>query len=303
MKSLFYKIIYHPQVNSVYRTLIKSLAPNWKWKTKIPVSGTIKVKLNEKSIKIRTNPTSFATKHIFWDGVDQFEYVPIFKSLINKVNSFVDVGANTGLYSTMGAALNPNLKVWGFEPSNGPFNYFKKNIELNGLSNQIEGFKIALSNSNGEAKFYEVTNRKYPFLDYNLGGVGNLAHKLSHREMIESIVQVQTFDEFRAKNNISKVDLIKIDTEATEDMVLKGMMNCVQNDRPIIICETLFNRIEDKIDSLMSNQDYLFFEHHEELSKLKLTDTIRRNQDNGVRDVFFVPKEKIELVQEYVVAN
>ena len=299
LRLMLYKILYHPTFNRFSRNLIKSVAPWWKWKSKIPVSGTVKVKTSEGKLYIATNPTSFATKQIFWEGLDNFEYVPIFKKLVQKTSSFIDIGANTGLYSTLGCLCNPNLQVYAFEPSQGPFEYLKKNISINGFEKRIKPYQVALANDTGSADFHEVANLKYKFLDHNLGGVGNLSRKISHRHMTTTKVEVNRLDYMKEELNISGKLLVKIDTEATEDIVLKGMAEVMEEFRPIIICETLYNQIEASIEKIMKGHGYLAYNHIQEQNKLQKVNSIQRKEDNQIRDCFFVSPEDEELLAEF----
>jgi len=301
MRQLFYKFIYSSSVNLIYRNILRSVRPNKRWFKKIPVSGNVIFHINGKKFKVATNQTSYTSRRIFWDGIDEFEYVPIFRTLVKKVNTFIDIGANTGLYSTLGALENPELKVWGFEPSLGPFTYFEENIKLNKFENQVKAYPIALSNETGKAIFYELKSEKYKYLNHNLGGVGNLVSKVNNRNMIEITVEVSTFDNFLKKHpEIKDVGLVKMDTEGAEDLVIKGMSQTIQKHRPIIITEVLFGKTEDELENLFQDKDYLFFNHIKSKNKLEKTPYISRNDDNGVRDMFLVPKEKLSFVSEFI---
>lgn len=294
-----YQIIYSPFVNIIWRNILKPFAKTFKSIAKLPVSGVVSLKISSgKTIKIATNPTSFATKHLFWEGVNSFEYVPIFLKLIKKCSSFYDVGANTGLYTVLANAMNPGIRVFAFEPSSGPFFYLEKNIELNHCS-QAKGFKLALSDSKASVDFHEVVNYKYRFLEHNLGGVGNMAGKISHRKMETTKVQSITADEFWKENDGQPIDLFKIDTEATEDFILRGMKEIIPAFEPIIICETLFNKIEDKVEDLIKQYPQYGFYNHVD-GKLVKVEGIRRKEDNGVRDCFFVPQSKLSWIQEFL---
>lgn len=241
-----------------------------------------------------TNQTSYVTKLLYWKGADSFEYTPIFKELIPHCNSFIDIGANTGFYSLLAATVNPMSKIYSFEPAQGPLYYLSKNVFLNNLEKQISVYPIALSSQSGEVMFYEVKNKKYSYLPYNLGGIGSL--KEDATKMAYS-VKTETLDQFISKNSIPHVDLIKIDTEGTENFILNGADESINKFRPIIICETLFNRIEDKLEVIMKRHDYLFFNH--ENGRLIRVNTLIRPQDNGVRDCFFVHPSKVHLIEKF----
>jgi FkbM family methyltransferase len=280
---VIYKVIYHPLFNQIWRNLLKPLASTFPSISKLPVSGNIKLRLNNgKQFLVATNPTSFATKHLFWKGTETFEYVPIFNELIKRCNSFYDIGANTGLYTILANVQKTGIHVHAFEPSKGPFHYLDKNLKLNECINS-RAHEIALSDAVGEVEFHEVVNYKYRFLPYNLGGVGNMAKKIPHRKMETTIVKTITVDAFWEENDGKTIDLVKIDTEATEDYVLRGMDKTIKNSEPIIICETLFNRIEDKVEDLMKQYPkYGFYNHLD--GKLVKVESIRRTTDDGVSD-------------------
>lgn len=241
-----------------------------------------------------TNQTSYVSKLLYWKGPDSFEYTPLFKELISHCDSFIDIGANTGYYSLLAATINPECKIYSFEPAQGPLYYLSKNVLLNNLKKQISIHPIALSSQSGEVMFYEVKNKKYTYLSHNLGGVGSLKQDASK---IAYPVKTETLDQFISKNSIPLVNLIKIDTEGTENSILEGAEETIDKYRPIIICETLFNKIEDKLEVIMKKHDYLFFNH--ENGRLKRVNTLIRKKDNGVRDCFFVHSSKVHLIEKF----
>ncbi|GGG14614.1 hypothetical protein GCM10011344_14060 [Dokdonia pacifica] len=297
--NLFYGIIYHPKINKLIRNINYVLAPVLPAKIKIYPSGKIKVHFNEVgTIYFKTNQTSFLTRELFWKGPEKFEFTSIFIKLIKKVGVFLDVGTNIGYYSILGGKFNPKLKVIAFEPSEGPMIYASENVRINNLEASIQIEPLALSNTTGELDFYNVTNPKFPTI-YNLSGEHNLTtskDKLNYAKVkADGIMLDQYFDE----KKINKVDLMKIDTEGSEYLILEGAQKVLDTHRPIVICETLFNVIEDKLEAIFIDRDYVFY-NHTGLGLTKVS-SIQREKDNGVRNCFFVPKEKVVLIEEFVI--
>ena len=292
-----YKIIYNPFINYILRN-INFLFKN-STKLKIPPSGIIKIKLKTKKIKLATNQTSYLTQLIFWKGHKSFEYSELFETLSKRIDYFFDIGSNIGYYSIIGVASNPKMKVFAFEPALGPKFYLNKNIILNKFSNNIKTCDFALSNKKGVIDFYEVENLKYRYLKHNLAGEGNAGTKKTSRNFIIRQVKTTTLDEFTAKNSIKKIDLIKIDTEGTEIDILKKGIHSIKLFEPIIICETLYNKIESELETFFKSLDYKFYNH----TKYGLNEvtTIKRAHDNGIRNCFFVPNSKINLIKEFLV--
>ena len=108
---LIYQIIYSPAINYILRNinkLVSGLVP----KIKLPPAGIIKIKLSGgETIKLKTNQTDFVAFWVYWKGLYTYEYTSIFEKIISKVNGFVDIGSNGGLYSLIAAKKSENIKI------------------------------------------------------------------------------------------------------------------------------------------------------------------------------------------------
>lgn len=297
--NLFYSIIYHPTINKLLRNINYALAPILPSKIKLYPTGKIKIRMEEVgAIYFKTNQTSFLTRELFWKGPAKFEFTNIFIKLIKKVDVFIDIGTNIGYYSILGAKFNPNINVIAFEPSEGPMVYACENIKINNLENSIKVEPLALSNKTGELDFYNVKNPKFPSI-YNLSGEHNLTASKEKLNYTKVKAQAIVFDEYVKASQLDRIDLMKIDTEGSEYLILEGAQKVLENYRPIVICETLFNVIEDKLEAIFIDHDYEFYNHSGN-GLVKVT-TIQRKEDNGARNCFFVPKEKVSLIEEFIV--
>jgi len=296
--SLFHKLIYAPKINWFIRNttyLFSSFLPG---KVKIHPSGRIKIKVNSNtSFYLKTNQTSYLTRELFWKRAEGFEYTTIFIGLIKKTAVFLDIGANIGYYSILGCSINDRLTVYAFEPSTGPIAYLFENIQINNVLNNVFAEQLALSDTSGEIDFYEIKNAKFPEIK-NLSGehnIGTKKDKISCKTKVSSI----TLDEYTKVKSIEAIDLIKLDTEGAEVLILKGAKDTINRNKPIIICETLFNKIENKLDAIMREYNYKFYNHtHDGLEEVA---SIIRTKDDGVRNCFFVPEDKVHMIKEWVV--
>ncbi|MBW6536694.1 MAG: FkbM family methyltransferase [Mariniphaga sp.] len=299
MKQLLYKTIYNQHVNKILRNINKAISPVLFKKIEIRPSGSLKIKANNgKILKIKTNQTNYVTHLIFWNGYLNFEYTAIFIKLIKNIQSFYDVGANIGYYSLLASLENQEIKVVGFEPASGPHHYFKENVRINNFTN-IKVEALALSHINGEIEFHEVNNKKYKYIEHNLAGESNAGSKTEGLNFNIKAVKTTTLDNYVEMISESKIDLIKLDTEGTEDLILANSDRILRLMKPIIICETLYNRIESKLEKIMKCYDYEFFNHTG--TGLKKVKSIIRKEDDGVRNCFFVHPEKYYLIEEFVI--
>jgi len=299
MKQLFYKLIYSPELNPIFRNLNKVLYPILPKKIKLAPSGILNLESSKVSAKIATNQTNYLTKEIFWVGFENFEYTSIFIDLCPKINSFYDIGANIGYFTILAGRINPSMDIVAFEPSKGPLHFLKENCKMNNLSN-VEVSSKALSHTTGKITFYEIQNQKYTYLTHNLAGESNTGSKTTGRNYVPTEVETEKLDDFFINRKVDKkIDLIKIDTEGTEKMILENAAEILTHHQPIIICETLFGMIEDELDDLLSQYGYEFYNHIE--AGLQQVKTIKRTKDNGVNNCFFVHPSKKHLIEKYIV--
>lgn len=300
IKKNFDKVVYSsPIVNKIFRNVNRTLQSLTSFRLR--PYGVLTVPYGNIRFKMATNETSFVTKQLFWKGAGNFEYTPIFEKLVRHCKSFIDIGANTGYYSLLAAKANPGIVVHAFEPASGPFHFLEKNVMINGLMDRVWIHPIALSNEKGEVEFFEILNPSDTFAKYNLSGVGGLKKTHETQEhSVRKMVRAETLDDYSTRLNLESFDLIKIDTEGTENLVLEGSASIIENHKPIIICETLFNKIEGKLESIMKGHGYMFFNHLN--GKLDRVETLVRTTDNGVSDCFFVHPQKADLIQAFLAA-
>ena len=296
--TLLFRIIYNPAINLILRSLNKALSFAFP-KVKLPPSGTITLKLkNNKSFKFCTNQTDPVGQKIFWNGVYGYEYIDIFEDVIANCKGFIDIGSNAGLYSMIAAKTSDNIKVIAFDPTNASSYYFRKNIAINHFESKVQFFQMAISDVKGEISFYEVRNKKYPFTKHNLGGAASAVNKPKEYEEVK--VPSTPLLEFLQENKLNNfpIDFVKIDAEGVEPLILKGMDPIINEQKPIIVCEVLFDQNEEELENIFKKHQYKFYVHTGK--KLKEVDSITRKIDNDVRNCFFVPEEKIELIKAHI---
>lgn len=297
--NILYRVIYNNKLNFILRNINFKLRNFLPKKIKLPPSGILKLKTDSGIIKLATNQTSYLTQLLFWNGYKTFEYSDIFEKLSKKIDVFFDIGSNIGYYSLLSVKSNSELKAYAFEPALGPKFYLNKNITINNFSNKITAIDLALSNTSGTIDFYEVESLKYNYIKHNLAGEGNAGTKKTSRNFVKNKVKAERLDDYVKQHKIESIDLIKIDTEGTEKDILESGKETIKQFQPIVVCETLFNTIEDELDDYFKELDYIFYNHTK--NGLKEVNTIKRKKDDGIRNCFFVPKSKINLIKEFIV--
>lgn len=143
-----------------------------------------------------------------------------------------DVGGNIGIMALFFAKQAPLGMVYSFEPTHYALGKFKRNMELNPeLSRRItltQCFVSATSEKNSN------------LIAYSSWPVNNDEEKHEiHRGVAKSTENVPsiTLNDFAKEHAITKLDLIKIDTDGHEFQVLSGATDILKNLRPRIILE------------------------------------------------------------------
>jgi len=174
---------------------------------------------------------------LFWKGLDGFEPSTsrTLRFFFERSVTFVDVGANYGYYSLLGALWNPALEVASFEPVPQIYEGLARNIVFNGISDRVTAYQMALSNRTGKATFFLPPSEGS---DYESTGTLVADGWQSRKQSPSFQVEAMRFDDFRRLHPMH-VDIVKIDVEDFEASVLQGMAETIARDRPFIICEIL----------------------------------------------------------------
>ena len=158
--------------------------------------------------------------------------VAVLERYLRPGDVFVDVGANIGYLTAVGASLvGPGGEVHSFEPVPA------YHARLRALCDANAGYKIranaiALGESEGTAEIAQSTdgnigwNSMVPGM---LAGEGHARHK----------VPVQRLDAYLAERGVARVALIKVDAEGYELPILRGASGFLESarPRPPILCE------------------------------------------------------------------
>lgn len=250
------RLLCNKRVNTTAIVVLKHLSsfiPD-KLITRMPIVGKVSVELSDgKYLAMETEGEDLIARALFWKGFKGYEYetTKLFYELAKKSNVIFDIGANTGYYTLLAAIGNKEGQVFAFEPVPKIYEYLKRNIALNQNSNVI-AISSAVTNFDGEITLY---------IPADIGIIPLSVSTLKGFIETEGEISVPaiTIDSFVYKNQIGKVDLMKIDTEATEHIVLEGARHTLKRDEPIIICEVLKEKTERALEALLSDLGYKYY--------------------------------------------
>lgn len=168
------------------------------------------------------------------------------KILIKNGMIFVDVGANSGLYSSLASKIvGEKGKVYAFEPTSYGYKKLVDNLILNESKN-IESFQIGLSDKKFSTEVGLASS--YPLKPINL----QMIHPFHGGSIVKEKIKFMTLDSFDFRP-----DVVKIDTDGYEYKILKGTENTLRKNKPAIILELIQKTLAEKGDSENALIDYL----------------------------------------------
>jgi len=164
-----------------------------------------------------------------------------------------DIGANIGGTALRFAQRVPYGLVYAFEPTAYAYQKLLTNLSLNAeLAARVTPIQAFVSDQ-------AISNCSIAaYSSWKIDGSAVMAHPLHGGVMqtAESIDAV-TIDDFCKGNEITRLDLIKIDTDGHEFQILRGARLTLERYLPHIIFEAGLYLIEERGDSFEQYVDYL----------------------------------------------
>ncbi len=174
---------------------------------------------------VSVDPTDFGVSfELESTGEYEAKSMEYCKSFLKPGMTFVDVGANVGLFTlTAARQVGPTGKVFSFEPDGGNCGLLKKNIGQNHYAN-VTAVQKAVTDRSGQCTLFQS--------GFNTGD-HRTYHVSDDRKQV-TIECVSLDDYFPAG---TKIDMIKMDIEGSEETALKGMERIINEQRPQLIIE------------------------------------------------------------------
>lgn len=151
--------------------------------------------------------------------------------LLKPGMTFLDVGANEGIYTVFAAAkVGPGGRVHAVEPSSREHCRLEENIRINRFA-QVRSHRIGLSDRQGTAGLLVAS-------DAHAGQntLGRFIYDQVTTSTVET-VPLLPLDEFAEREGLDRCDVVKLDVEGAELAVLRGGVQFLRRTRPIILME------------------------------------------------------------------
>jgi len=194
------------------------------------------------------------------------------KNNFNKFNILFDVGAHHGESINMFAKNFDVTNIISFEASPINFKYLSKNKKFfdqkfNKTNILIENLALGSEKNTSILKqSYESSSSTLSKIDLDSTYLNNNKNFFGLKDkddfFNEIEVQVSTLDSYVSKNNINKIDFLKMDVEGYEYNVLLGLKNNIKKTKLIMFEHHYDNMIVknykfSSINSLLLNNNFI----------------------------------------------
>ncbi len=253
-----YKLI--PFKNKLYKLLRYFYKPSKAIYQHLYFSGVFKAKVGNKTF-LYSNYNSEIETSIFWSGIPgdwEPHSLKIWMELSKISNVIMDIGANTGIYSLISKTVNPESKVFSFEPIPRIYHRLVDNCNINHFD--IAYNNIAISDKDGKSVIYDLPIEHHYLASLNKS---ELLHQT--KKPLEIPITTNKLSSFIEKKGLQNIDLMKIDVEGHEVEVLLGMEKYLKEYQPNILIEIKSIELAVKIQELVEDIDYVYFDINETL--------------------------------------
>jgi FkbM family methyltransferase len=144
----------------------------------------------------------------------------------------IDVGANIGYTASVFAgAIEPQFRVWAFEPGSENFRRLEDTIADVGLDSRITAIRSAVGDSVGQVTL--AINEYHP-ADHRVSDGSTTQEGEDRLEQVE----ITTIDDVVRTRDISPIAFIKVDVQGYELRVCHGMAQTLEsNPNAVVVVE------------------------------------------------------------------
>jgi FkbM family methyltransferase len=165
--------------------------------------------------------------HLLLDGYWELWVTQVLAGLVKPGMVCVDVGAHLGYFTLLMADLaGPSGRVHAFEPNAALRGRLERSVALNGFARTVEVHPWPLSDRDGQAVRLVVPPGRPG------GGHIQPADGQAEPKSLANLLHTRRLDGFA---EIPRADIVKIDAEASEAAIWRGMGGLIAQGRPMCV--------------------------------------------------------------------
>lgn len=230
-----------------------------------------------------------------WCGSYEPHVTRCLKTILDRGDTFLDIGAHIGYHSFLAAGLvGEQGTVYSFEPDPSVYARLKTNLQP---FSQARALQCAVWDSDGEISF-----ERSSCLEESGWGALTTVRKLGTGE--EILVHTVSLDSWCEKTRVKAIRAIKVDAEGSELAFLRGARSTLERFRPVLLLEVnglLLKQIEMKPGTLTEELLSLEYEIYElSFNRLKRLTSLGKDE---FADCICLPQEQARALYQKLSAG
>ncbi|MBR8829288.1 MAG: FkbM family methyltransferase [Gomphosphaeria aponina SAG 52.96 = DSM 107014] len=204
-------------------------------------------------IKLYCQPDSLSASTVLYCALYDYEEMNFLLRYLRPEDSFLDVGANVGVYSLLAASKIKTGWIYAFEALPKNYQRLQDNIKLNEIKN-IKTYQVAVSDRVGT-------------IHLNLPESDSMAY-ISLENSVNSIeVATDTIENLLRQESIENLTLAKMDIEGAELLAFQGANSLLTHHRPYVWileindCVNNFGYQKEDLVNLKKNYEYSIYQY------------------------------------------
>jgi FkbM family methyltransferase len=225
-----------------------------------------------------------------YTGVYEFNDMFFVVHFLREEDTFVDIGANVGVYTVLASGLN-KAKTIAVEPDQETFQHLQNNVFLNRAHDKVTALNVGVGEKQELLKFTK--------------GLGAINHVMREEDAEASCVEVLIQPLDAILDGLTPT-LIKIDVEGFETQVVKGGMKALASSSlkgVIIELNGLANRYKNEehfIHTTLLDLGFKPYAYDAFARKLNALDTHGEENTLYLKDVPMI-EERLRLAPRHIV--
>lgn len=215
---------YHPGKWRVVEALVKLFGL-------LDLDAETAVTVRRQGVRWKLRKRCLVQRALYYFGVYEIHETRWLLKTLSPDWCVFDVGANFGYYSLLIAGrTHDKAQVYSFEPNPASMALLEDNRALNQFAG-VHPQALALSDQAGTVELLVPAGGNE--------GLGHLRSADTPDNPRETAVEVETLtmDAFVERENISRLDFVKMDVEGAEALVLSGAEKSLRRFRPLMLIE------------------------------------------------------------------
>lgn len=205
-------------------------------------------------MKLRCYPNSAAASAVLYCGLYDYDEMNFLLRYLRAEDSFLDVGANVGVYTLLAASKIRSGQIYSIEALPKNYDRLQENLKLNQLQ-KVQTYAVAIADCVGRVTLELAEEDCMPHIS---------KAPIADRSIT---VPCETLDNLFAHQPPTHLTLAKMDIEGAELLALKGATSFLEKQRPPVwIVEIVYQ--EREFVELWQSYGYNFYDYSAKTNQL-----------------------------------